>query len=270
MNPAMSISGVTRLCFVVGDPTFQLRTPAALNRIATEHGIDVVSLPANVVAGDLGSFLTGLRAMNNAVGAVLTIPHKQTGATLCDELGPQASLSGAVNTIRRHPDGRLIGEGFDGLGFVAGLHAQDINPEGMTVVLLGAGGAASSIAIALAAAGVKHITLVNRTPQRLTELQKILESGFPALEITVAATAPSNADLFINATPVGMSPGDQSLLPAGFFPSDTIAADVIMSNELTPFLAAAHATGARTHGGTHMLQGQIRLIAEFLGIADQT
>lgn len=270
MNPAMVISGLTRVCFVVGDPTFQLRTPAALNNIATENGIDVVSLPTNVTAGNLDAFLSGLRAMNNAAGAVLTIPHKQNGAALCDELGPQAALSGAVNTIRRDPDGRLIGEGFDGLGFVAGLHAQNINPEGMTVVLLGAGGAASSIAIALAAAGVKRITLVNRSPQRLTELKTILESGFPALEVTAATTATPNADLFINATPVGMSPGDQSLIPAGFFPSDAIAADVIISEDLTPFLTAAAATGARTHGGSHMLQGQIRLIAEFLGIAQHT
>lgn len=270
MNPAMAISGLTRLCFVVGDPTFQLRTPAALNKIATENGVDVVSLPSNVSAGNLDSFLTGLRAMNNAVGAVLTLPHKQTGAALCDELGPQASLSGAVNTIRRDRDGRLIGESFDGLGFVAGLQAQNIDPVGMAVVLIGAGGAASSIAIALAAAGAKSITLVNRSPERLAKLQTILESGFPAVETTTAATPPPNADLFINATPVGMSPGDQSLLPPGFFPSDAIAADVIMSEDSTPFLKAAATTGARVHGGIHMLQGQTLLIANYLGITEHS
>jgi len=145
--------------------------------------------------------------------------------------------------------------------FAMGGQNKGILPSSLRI------GAAVSAVIMLAQAG-HYLAQAGVIPKLLdpTGNNVVNWIWFPALEVTAAATPPNTANLFINATSVGMTQGDESLLPAGFFPSDTIAADVIISETLTPFLEAAAATGARTHDGTHMLQGQIRLIADYLGI----
>ncbi len=259
-----SPDGGTRVCFVVGDPVAQLRTPAAMNELAQYEGANRLTLPAHVVAENLPSFLDGLRTLRNVAGAVMTIPHKQASAPLCDSLGPNAVVAGAVNAIRRERDGSLSGEIFDGLGFVAGLQSQGHEVVGARTVVLGAGGAASAVAAALAGAGARRVTVVNRTHDRAERLVAALRVGFPGVEVGVGSTADADADLVVNATSLGMSDSDPSPMRAADFPGQALAADVVMVGGLTPFLAMAHEQGARTHGGLHMLQGQLQLIADFI------
>jgi shikimate dehydrogenase len=223
-----------------------------------------VTVPAQVPAGSLHEFLDGLRANRSAAGAVISVPHKQAVVALCDELGPNARIVGAVNVVRRDPEGRLSGETFDGLGFVAGLEAQGIAPRGMRAVVLGAGGAASAIAVALVDAGVARIDIRNRTGARAEQLAGRLHAAFPTAEVGTDAARLGEADLVVNATSSGMSPHDQPPIDLALARPDAIAADVVMSADPTPFLAAAAARGMRTHEGTRMLSGQLALISQYL------
>lgn len=258
------IIGTTRTCFVVADPVKQLRTPQMLNKIWEAEGRDIVTVPARVGVPQLHDFLAGMRANASVLGAVITVPHKQSVVDLCDELGPNAQIVGAVNVIRRTDEGRLIGETFDGLGFVAGLRAEGIDPAGRRVVLLGAGGAARAVGVALLQAGAKCLDVSNRKTARAVELIDLLLAEFPSADVGVGLDRISDADLIVNATAAGMSASDESPISSSDFPSGGIAADVVMDTQLTPFLLAASVKGNRTHGGIHMLNGQTRLLSHYL------
>jgi shikimate dehydrogenase len=258
------ITGGTRTCFVVADPVHHLRTPASLNRIWEAQGIDAVAVAAHVRSADLSTFLAGIRVNASVLGIVVTVPHKENAAGLCDELGPNARLVGAVNVVRRTDDGRLVGETFDGLGFVAGLRAQGIEPEGQRVVVLGAGGAASAVAVALLSSGVRTLDVHNRTTTRAASLVGRLQAAVPSGDVRVGLDRLPAATLVVNATSAGLSAADESPIPSSGFPEGATAADVVMSAAPTPFLAAAAARGNRTHEGVHMLSGQTDLISQFL------
>ncbi len=236
----------------------------ALNQIWADQGDDVVTVPAHVRASDLDAFLGGIRADGSTLGTVVTVPHKENAARLCDELGPNAHLTGAVNVVRRTAEGDLVGETFDGLGFVAGLRSQGIHPEGLRVVVLGAGGAASAVAFALLSAGVATLDVDNRTPARAVSLVERLAGAVPSGDVRVGLDRLPEATLVVNATSAGLRAEDRSPLPAIAFPADATAADVVMSASPTPFLAAAAERGLRTHEGVHMLAGQTALIARYL------
>ncbi|QJU52711.1 shikimate dehydrogenase [Herbiconiux sp. KACC 21604] len=261
---SQEITGATRLCFVVADPVRQLRTPQVLNTVWETRGLDLITLPAHVPADGLSDFVAGMRSNESVSGAVITVPHKQSVIELCDELGPNAAIVGAVNVVRRTPTGRLVGETFDGLGFVAGLRARGFEPNERRALVLGAGGAASAVAVALLGAGVERLDVSNRTPSRARALAERLRSAFPSADIGTGLSRVADAELIVNATSTGMSPSDTSPLPPELFPAGALAADVVMSADLTPFLAAAASSGARTHDGFNMLTGQIGLIADYL------
>lgn len=265
----IAISGLTRVVFVVADPVAQLRTPQGLNALWQQRAVDVITVPAHVVGSELAAFLAGLRLNRSCLGAVLTVPHKQTAVALCDELGEGARVAGAVNVVRRNPNGSLRGETFDGLGFVAGLADVGFDCAEVPTVLIGAGGAASAIGAALLNAGVTRLDIVNRSEQRARELVDRLEHLYPGRDLSVGTARSLEAGLVVNATSLGMGKDDPIPLPAEFIAAGAMAADVVMQAELTPFLAGASSRGAIVHEGRHMLEGQLRLIADFLRAADE-
>ncbi|MCS5721578.1 hypothetical protein N1028_01965 [Herbiconiux sp. CPCC 203407] len=258
------IDGNTRTVLVAADPVAHLRTPQALNEIWEAEGRDLITVPAQVTPHHLADFVAGMRANASVCGAVITVPHKQSIAALCDDLLPQATIVGAVNVVRRESDGTLVGETFDGLGFVHGLRSAGIDPTGMRVVILGAGGAASAVAVALLEAGVRRLDVHNRTASRAIDLADRLRGEHPDRDVGTGLGHLADADLVVNATSSGLNAADRSPLPGAAFPAAAIAADVVISDRPTPFLAAAAGRGLRLHGGHHMLVGQIRLIADFL------
>ena len=142
-----AITGKTRLFGCVASPTDHVRAPMIFNKIFTERDIDAVMVPIDIPAEHLAEGIKGLKAVGNFEGAAVTIPHKINLAALCDELGPGAKAAAAVNAIRFTDDGRLLGDNFDGQGFVAGLLGEnptDVPPEHIlrdkSVLIVGAGG----------------------------------------------------------------------------------------------------------------------------------
>jgi shikimate dehydrogenase len=259
-----TISGNTKVFGILADPIHHVKTPQAIHRLFEARGFDGVMVPLHVRPDDLAGTLQGLRCIQNLHGFVVTVPHKTSIPALCDELTVQARQVGAVNVVRRTPDGRLIGGILDGEGFVQGLCNADIEPYGRSAYLAGAGGAASAIAFALAKAGVGRLTVANRSVEKATVLLDRLALAFPGVQLAVGTDDPSGHDLVINGTSLGLRPGDALPLDTTRLAASQIVAEIIMEPAQTPLLAAAAAAGCRTHPGAPMLEGQVQLMAAFM------
>jgi shikimate dehydrogenase len=256
----VTITGAARLFGILGDPVAVVRSPAWWNALFERLGRDAVFVPFQVSAADLPRAWAGLSAIGNLDGLVLTMPHKQAVLPLVDVLGPAARLTGTVNTVRRLPDGRWEGDMFDGEGLVAGLRAQGIAPEGRRVRQIGCGGAGRAIAFALARADVATLDLEDAAPGRAATLAAEVAAAFPR----VGVGGPH--DLLVNATPLGLAPGDALPFDATLLAPGVAVADVIPNPEVTPLVAAARAADCVTATGRDMFEGQARLAAAFLGI----
>jgi shikimate dehydrogenase len=259
------ITGTTRLYGIIGHPVGHVRVPATFNERFARDGIDAVSLPFDATPERLADAISGLRALENLGGFVVTAPHKQAMVALCDEIVDEAKLVGAVNTVRREPDGRLVGELFDGQGFVRGLLAHGHVLAGKRVFLNGAGGAGNAVAFALARAGVAAITVHNRTASRAVDLVQRLARAYPQCRVTVGPKDARGFDIAANATSVGLEEDELSFDVSTLAPS-TLVAEVIMKPEKTGLILAAEARGCAVQPGRHMLDHQMDLMFEFMRI----
>ena len=262
-NP--SIGGSTRLIVAMGDPVAQVRFPEVFTRYCAERGIDAVSIPMHIPAAGLEAAMGGFRVMQNLIGLSVTIPHKGPIVRHLDRLSERARRVGVVNAVRREPDGTLIGDIFDGEGFVAGLRRRAIDLRGARVWLVGAGGAGTAIAFALFDAGVGHLTIRDLDEARAASLVQRLAAYWPG---RVAAGTPDSQtiDLAINATPAGLNPDDPLAFDPAALRADAVVADIIMKPPTTKLLATSETLGRRIHRGHHMLDQQVALYAEFLGL----
>ncbi len=263
----MEITGNTRLYGIVADPVSQVKTPQTMHRLFEKRGTDGVLVPMHVAPEALASFVQGLRGVLNFGGMIVTVPHKTAMVALCDDVSAAARRVGAVNIIRRNKDGSLSGDILDGQGFVAGLRRHNIEPAGMRVFLSGAGGAALAIAFALADAGVAQLDIYNRTASKAQQVIARLGAVYPSIPMSAVSANPAGYDLVVNATSLGMREGDAYPFEVEGLSSNQTVADIIMTPVLTPLLAAAQAKGCRLQYGLPMLECQIELMADFMGVA---
>jgi shikimate dehydrogenase len=261
----LAISGRTAILAIIGDPIAQVRAPLMINAALMDRGRapDAVMVPVHVSAEGLAAALTGLRAIHNFRGAIVTMPHKAAIIPLLDDITAEARQVGACNTIRVDPSGRLIGTMFDGEGFVAGLRAAGHEVTGKRVLLLGAGGAAAGIAFALGKYGVSSLTIHNRTRAAAVALSERVQQAWSQ---TVAAPDEGPPyDLIINATSLGMKAGDALPVDPELLRPPVLAVEIIVHPVVTPFLARAAQSGCQTHTGKPMLAAQMGLMLDFLG-----
>ena len=260
----MKITGTTRLYVIFGDPLNKARSPETFNAIFAERGIDAVLVPGEVDAAGFADAVRGFQRLRNCDGIIVTMPHKQAMCALVDELGENGRLAGALNVARRTPDGRWIGDMFDGRGYLAALRRRGIDPRGKRVHLIGAGGVARAMAMALAHAGVATVTLRDVDARRAENLADALSAAFPSVQARALGEDQYESDIIANATPLGMKQGDALPCdPARIAPS-TVVTDVIPKPDITPFLAAAQQRGCQVVTGREMVEGQAGLIAAFL------
>ena len=265
MQTRASISGHTAISVILAHPVAHVRTPQAMNAQYDAMGYDGVLVPLHVLPEDLSTVVAGLRQMQNLRGLVVTVPHKEAIVALCDDLTDAARQVGAVNVIRRDADGRLTGGQFDGEGFVAGLRSAGHEVAGRTVFMAGAGGAGAGLAYAFARHGAARLTIHNRTAAKAEALAARVRTAYPACDTRAGSADPSGHDIVVNATSLGMKEGDALPLDVTRLVPPMLAAEVIMTPEVTPFLAEAARRGCATHGGKPMLAAQIALLARFMG-----
>jgi shikimate dehydrogenase len=265
------ITGATRVYLHLAHPSAHARTPQVMNAEFARRGVDAVAVSADVAPGELGEFARGLRGWRNLAGLSVTMPHKEALAAHVDELIGAAALVGAVNVVRRESDGRLVGANTDGAGFVIGLHKAGYKLSGRHVLLVGAGGAGRAVAFAVAGAGAAVLTIANRTAARAERLARDIAASYPALTVAAAMAAgpsdPAGHDVVINATSLGMQPGDPLPVAVSRLARGTLVCDIVTRPERTRLLAEAAARGCVPHPGLPMLASQVDLILDFLGLS---
>jgi shikimate dehydrogenase len=264
MHPAMHITGTTRLYGLVGDPVRTAKSPALLNQVFIEQGSDAVCVAFCVTADDLHPFVIGARAMRNLSGVLVTMPHKQRMLDFVDELDPTARQVQALNVIRCQDDGRWIGAMFDGVGCVLAMQWEGGYPANKSVLLVGAGGAGRAIAFAVASAGAKKLTIFDFDERRAHDLVDAVAAA-TGCKISFGAPDPHGYEIVINATALGMRPGDPMPVNPDRLEPGAFVVDITTAPEPTPLCRAAQTRGCRTQGGRAMHEGQAVYTLRFLG-----
>lgn len=264
------ISGKTILIAHVGYPTEVFKAPMIYNPWFEQQGIDAVVMPMGVKADDYTDFLRVMRRLTNLRGALVTMPHKVSTLALVNEATPTARIAGACNAILLRPDGSLLGDQFDGAGFVRGVLRKGLQLQGARALVSGSGGVGSAIAASLAAAGVAELALFDSRAESAQALAARLREHYPQLTVRTGRNDPAGFDLIVNATPLGMNAGDPLPFEMARVASSTFVGEVVMSQAVTPFLAAAQRLGCRTQMGTDMLFEMIPAYLEFFGFGTAT
>jgi shikimate dehydrogenase len=278
---------------VIGDPITHSLSPLVHNAAFDAMGLDWASVGFEVRAGRVPGALEGMRALGIA-GLSVTTPHKDAAAASVDELSALAKRIGAVNCVIWR-DGRLFGDSTDGEGFVQALRRGcEFDPDGSRCAVLGGGGAARAVVLALAEAGAAEVVVVNRTPARAVRAA--------ALAGDVGRVGSSkdvtDADLVVQATSLGMAgasskepsereskepsereskePSEKGRRGQGELDGRSVAmpvdpdllrhgqlvAELVVNPLVTPLMEAAKARGARAFGGLGMLVHQAALAIE--------
>jgi shikimate dehydrogenase len=252
----------TQYVAVFGDPVEGNPTSIMQNAAFEHAGLDWRYLDIRVRAADLAEAVKAARLFEFG-GFNCTIPHKIAVIPLLDGLEPSAEISGACNTVVRQPDGRLIGSNTDGSGFVWSIRDEGIDPAGLDVVILGAGGAARAVAVELALAGARRVTVAGRTAERREELVGILDARtqVEAVSLPWAGTLVVPAcDVLVDCTPVGMGTGaaaEQRVdVDISALPPEAVVCDLNPESSDTALLRFAREHGHRTLDGLGMLARQ--------------
>ena len=233
-------------------------------------GIDAVVMPMGVKADDYAVFFERLFKLSNIRGALVTMPHKVTTVGLLDEASTAVKVAGSCNAVLLRDDGKIVGDMFDGQGFTRGLKSKKFDVKGKSCLISGTGGVGSAIAASLAADGVSRMALFDMNEESVEGLAQRLRQHYPKMEVTTGSKDPKGFDLIVNATPLGMKPGDPLPFDTSRIGKDTFVGEVVMKQEITPLLKAAQEIGCRTQVGTDMLFEQIPAYLEFFGFGTST
>lgn len=266
----MKISGTTKLIAHLGFPTESFKAPLIYNPYFAAEGIDVVVVPMGCRADDFDSFFHGVTRLSNFLGCLITMPHKIAVVDLLDKVSATVEITGSCNAVRRDENGRLIGDMFDGDGFVRGVQRKGRNLNGASVLVIGCGGAGSAIAAVFAQAGVERLGLREVNTLQREALAARLSRHYPQVTLELETTGDQTWDVIVNATPLGMKPGDPLPMDLSNISSSTLVGEVVLSNEITPFLEQARARGCDIQTGLDMLYEQIPAYLEFFGIPPAT
>jgi shikimate dehydrogenase len=264
------IRGTTELIAHLGYPTHSFKAPMIYNPWFERQAIDAVVVPMGSRPEDFPRFLREVFRLSNIRGALITMPHKVTVVDLLDEASTAVKVAGSCNAVRRDGDGRLIGDMFDGEGFVRGVKRKGVKLDGASVLVVGSGGVGSAIAASFAAAGVARLALFDVHAPSAVGLAQRLKQHYPRLELQTGSNDPAGFDVLVNATPLGMNVGDPLPVDMARVAPSTFVGEVVMKSETTAFLQAAQARGCRTQIGTDMLFEQIPAYLEFFGFGTAT
>lgn len=266
----MAITGKTKIIAHLGYPTESFKAPMIYNPYFERHNIDAVVVPMGCKAEDYPAFLKLVFKLSNIHGALVTMPHKVTTVSLLDEVMTTAQVAGSCNAVRLGPDGKLVGDMFDGEGFVRGVLRKGRELRGARVLVVGSGGVGSAIVASFARAGVAELALFDAYADSMNGLAERLRAHYPDLKIGVGSKDPAGFDVVVNATPLGMKEGDPLPMDVSRISPSTFVGEVVMKQEITPFLAEARARGCAIQVGTDMLFEQIPAYLEFFGFRTTT
>jgi shikimate dehydrogenase len=264
------IDGNTRLIAHLGYPTTTFKSPMIYNPWFDARGVNAAVVPMGVLKDDFVQAFPILCRLTNFHGALITMPHKVSVVALLDEASIAVQVAGSCNAVRRAQDGRLIGDMFDGEGFVRGVARNGGEIKGKRLLVVGAGGVGSAIAASAAAARPAAIALYDVNGPAMEALAGRLKRHYPNIDISTGSNDPTGLDMVVNATPLGMNAGDPMPVDPEKLSPATYVGEVVLKQEATAFLAAARARGCATQIGIDMLFEQIPAYLEFFGFPAAT
>jgi shikimate dehydrogenase len=256
------LNGATRIHVTIGDPIAQVKSPAGVTAGFAKRGHDAIMIPLQVKPADIEDFFRLAKKLPNLDGIIITVPHKPVAFRHCDRTTERARVLQVCNVMRRGADGRWSGDMTDGGGFISALRRNGFDPKGKRALQVGAGGAGSAIALALAMEGASVTLCDLDTTKRDALIARLAGHGHKVAPS--AQTDPTGFDLIVNATPAGMKPDDPLPVDASKLRAGQFVADVITMPVITPLLAAAQAKGCGTQTGVDMFDAQVDFITEFL------
>lgn len=255
----MTMTGRAKLAGVMGWPVSHSLSPVLHGHWLDSLDIDGAYVPLAVAPEDFAQVLAALPKMGFR-GVNVTVPHKEAALAAVDEADALARRIGAVNTVIVGDDGKLTGTNTDGYGFLENLKggAPGWGATQGPAVVLGAGGAARAVIVALIDAGAPEIKLVNRTRARADRLAQDLDGPVTVHDWDDRAAILAGANLLVNTTTLGMTGKDPLEISLDALPSDALVNDIVYAPLETGLLAAARARGNPVVDGLGMLLHQAR------------
>ena len=257
----MQITGQTKIVGIIGDPIKHSRSPQIHNAAIAALGLNYVYVPFHVQPDNLGAAIEGFKAAN-VVGINVTIPHKQNVISYLDEISREATLIGAVNTLI-FKDGAISGENTDAPGFLQAMQEEGLDvPQGGSAVIIGAGGSARAVVVALALAGVRTICIANRTVSRAVALATDLSDKTDASIYGIGLDNPKlpntvrTSQLIVNTASTSMDVSHPLLIDPEWLEPQSIVYDIVYTPPETRLLQAATEKDCYTIGGLGMLVHQ--------------
>ena len=266
----MNIDGNTELIAHIGYPTHSFKSPLIYNPYFEKEGINALVVPMGCKGEHYPAFLKSVFQLSNIRGALITMPHKVTTVGLLDEVTPTVKVAGACNAVKMDAQGHLVGDMFDGAGFVRGVQRKGFNLTGKRVMVVGTGGVGSAIAASMAAEKIAAISLFDVNKASCEALAQRLVKEYPTIQVGIGSNDPEGHDLVVNATPMGMNEGDPLPLDVSRLAPNTFVGEVVMRTEMTAFLQAAQQRGCRVQVGSDMLFEQIPAYLEYFGFKTTT
>jgi len=267
---AIKINGSTTIIPHLGVPTFSFRSPMIYNPWFAAKGINCVVVPMGCEPENFPHLLPQLFGLRNTVGALITMPHKQSVVQLLDEVTEAVKICGACNAVKKLPSGKLAGDMFDGEGFTRGMKSKGHKIKGTSALVIGCGGVGSAIAASLAKEGVARLCLYDANATAADTLASRLRASYPTLVVATGSSTTAGFDILVNASPLGMKDTDPLPMDLRQAKPSAFVGEVVLSREITPLLAIARARGMKTQVGTDMLFEQIPAYLEFFGFPSAT
>jgi len=239
---------------VFGNPIAHSKSPFIHQQFAQQLGIEH---PYGRVLAPVDDFIATLNHFfeSGGKGANVTVPFKEEAFARADELTERAALAGAVNTLKRLEDGRLLGDNTDGIGLLSDLERLSFIKPGFRILLIGAGGASRGVLLPLLSLDCA-VTITNRTFSRADTLAKLFEHTGSVKAVAMDSLAGHEFDLIINATSSGIC-GEVPAIPASVVNDHVYCYDMFYQKGKTPFLSWSEEQGARkVADGLGMLVGQ--------------
>lgn len=259
----MELSGHTKPFAVLGHPIGHTLSPVMHNASLRALGMDAIYLAFDVHPDRLMQTLPAMRDLGFG-GVNLTVPLKEVAFRGIRDLDDSARHLGAVNTVEFLEDGALRGHNTDGKGFLVALaEAFDTGVTDKSVFVIGSGGAGRALAITCATEGARSVAVTDVDQARAEKVVEEISGFVPCSKVAAVSAEPRSweaaamqADIVLQATPVGMKPGDPALLPPRAFREGQMAFDLVYMYPETPFMRAAREGGAKTTNGLGMLLHQ--------------
>jgi shikimate dehydrogenase len=264
------LNGDTKIIAHIGHPTTPFKSTMIYNPWFEKHGINAAVVPLGVTRENFTSAFPAICRFTNFHGALIAMPHKAAVVDLIDVVSTAVRVAGSCNAVRRNGDGRLIGDMFNGEGFVRGAARNGRSLSGKKVLVVGSDEVGSAIAASTAAAGAAEIALYDVSASSMETLAERLGQNYPRLKVSFGSNDPSAFDVVVKATSLGMKAGDPMPVDVSRLSPSTYVCEVVVQQETTAFLAAAQARGCATQIGIDMLFEQIPAYLEFFGFPATT